>query len=146
MSLSEFESDPRIIASKCSSWFSLTIFQPKRKMKVLIAQSWPNLCEPMDYSLPDSSVHGISQIRILEWLAILFSRRSSWPRDWTWISHTAGRFLTIWAIREVLLHSNAHHTNRKKLKFTSMFQTSSEALNHILSCSVLPDSLWPHGW
>ena len=42
---------------------------------------WVRLCDPMDCSLPGSSIHGISQARILEWLAISFSRRSSRPRD-----------------------------------------------------------------
>ena len=46
-----------------------------------VAQSCPTLCDPMDYSLPGSSVHGIFQARILEWVAISFSRRSSQPRD-----------------------------------------------------------------
>ena len=50
--------------------------------------------------LPGSSVHGISQTRILEWVAISFSRGSSQPRDWTWVSHIAGRFFIIWATRE----------------------------------------------
>ena len=40
----------------------------------------------MDWSLPSSSVRGILQARILEWVAIPFSRRSSWPKDWTWVS------------------------------------------------------------
>ena len=44
-----------------------------------------------------SRVHGISQARILEWLAIRFSRGSSWPRNQTWIFCIAGRFFTIWA-------------------------------------------------
>ena len=48
------------------------------------------LCDPIDYSPPDSSVHGISQTRILEWVAISFSRRSSRPRDRTCISCLAG--------------------------------------------------------
>ena len=43
----------------------------------------PTLSDPMDYSPIGSSVHGISQARILEWTAIAFSRGSSWPRDWT---------------------------------------------------------------
>ena len=51
-----------------------------------------------------SSVHGILQAKILEGVAIPFSRGSSQPRDWTWVSCTAGRFFTIWAIRESLLH------------------------------------------
>ena len=46
------------------------------------------------------SVHGILQARILEWAAIPFSRGSSWPRDQTRVSCTAGRFFTIWATRE----------------------------------------------
>ena len=45
----------------------------------------------MDRSLPGSSVHGIFQARILEWVAISFSRRSSQPRDWTWVSCIVGR-------------------------------------------------------
>ena len=51
-------------------------------------------------SLPGSSVHGILQARILGWVAIPFSRGSSQPRDWTWISCIAGRLFTVWAIRE----------------------------------------------
>ena len=49
-----------------------------------VAQSCPTLCDPMDCSLPGSSVHGILQARILEWGAISFSRGSSQPRDRTW--------------------------------------------------------------
>ena len=54
----------------------------------------------MDCSLPGSSIHGIFQERILEWVAIPFSRRSSRSRDWTWVSSTVGRCLTIWATRK----------------------------------------------
>ena len=49
-------------------------------------QSCPTLCNPRDYSLPGSSVHGILHARILEWVAISFSRKSSQPRDQTCIS------------------------------------------------------------
>ena len=48
----------------------------------------------MDCSLPGSSVHGILQARILEWVVIPFSKGSSWPRDWTQVSYIAGRFFT----------------------------------------------------
>ena len=54
-----------------------------------------------DCILPSSSVHGIFQARILEWIAISLSRGSSWPRDWTLISHFVGRCFTVWATREV---------------------------------------------
>ena len=45
----------------------------------------PTLCDPMDCSLPGSSIHGIFQARVLEWVAISFSRGSSQPREWTWV-------------------------------------------------------------
>ena len=54
----------------------------------------------MDCSLPGSSVHGILQARILECIAIPFSRGSSQTRDWTWVSSIVGRFFTIWDTRE----------------------------------------------
>ena len=54
----------------------------------------------MDYILPGSSVHGVLQARILEWVAISFSRGSSWPRDQTWVSCMAGGFFTHWATKE----------------------------------------------
>ena len=60
---------------------------------VLIAQSCPTFCDPVDCGPPGSSTHGILQSGILEWVAIPFSRRSSWPRDWTWVFCIAGRFL-----------------------------------------------------
>ena len=57
-------------------------------------------CDPVDCSPPGSSVHGILQARILEWVAISFSKGSSWPRDWTKFFHTTGRLFTIWSPRE----------------------------------------------
>ena len=59
-----------------------------------------NSCDPMDCSLPCSSVHRNLQARILKWVAISFSRQFSWPRDWNRVSCTAGRFFTNWARRE----------------------------------------------
>ena len=57
----------------------------------------PTLCNSMDCSPPGSSVHGILQTRILKWVAIPFSRGSSWPQDRTQVSRIAGRFFTVWA-------------------------------------------------
>ena len=65
------------------------------KVKVLVTQSCLTLCHPMDYSLPDSSVHGSFQARILEWVAIPFSRGSSQLRDQTRVSCIAGRFFMV---------------------------------------------------
>ena len=56
---------------------------------------------PKDYSLPSSSIHGIFQARILEWVALSISGRSSWPRGWTQVSCIVGRHFTIWVTREV---------------------------------------------
>ena len=61
---------------------------------------------PVDCSPPSSSVHGVLQARILEWVAISFSRGSSWPRDWTQVSHTAGRHFNLCANREALKNRN----------------------------------------
>ena len=55
----------------CGSWWSEA------------AQKYPTLCDPTDCSLPGFSIHGIFQARVLEWVAISFSRGSSWPRNWT---------------------------------------------------------------
>ena len=68
------------------------------RMYVLVTQSCPTLCDPME---PGSLVHGILQERILE---ILFSRGSSQPRDWTQVSHITERFFTIWATWEAQLN------------------------------------------
>ena len=67
----------------------------KQYMFYYTSQLCLTLCDPMDYT-----VHGILQARILEWLAIPFSRGSSQPRDWTRVSCIAGGFFTDWAMRE----------------------------------------------
>ena len=60
-------------------------------------------CDLMDCTLPGSSVHGILQARKLEWVAILFSRRSSWRRDWTQVSCIAGGLFNVWVTGEAQL-------------------------------------------
>ena len=62
-----------------------------------VAQLCLTLCDPVNYSPPGSSVHGILQARILEWVAISFSRRSSRPRDRTQVSRIVGRCFNLWA-------------------------------------------------
>ena len=69
------------------------------KVEVLVAQLCPTRCDPVDCNSPGFSVHGILQARILEWIAISFSRGSSRPRDGNWISCIAGRYFIIWAIK-----------------------------------------------
>ena len=65
--------------------------------EVLVVQLCLTLCNPIDYSPPGSSVHAIFQARILEWVAMPYSRGSSWPRDQTQVSLIVERFFTIWA-------------------------------------------------
>ena len=62
-----------------------------------VAQSCPTLCDPMDCSPPGSTVHGILQAKVLEWVASSFSRGSSWPRDRTQVSHISDRCFNLWA-------------------------------------------------
>ena len=82
--------------------------------QVLVIQSCLTLCNPTDFSRPGSSVHGILQARVLEWVAIPFSRGSFQPRDWTWVPCIAGGFLNVWTTREthgclcVLSHTQTH--------------------------------------
>ena len=82
---------------------------------VLVTQSCPILCNPMDCSPPGCSVHEILQARILPWVAISFPRGSSQPRNQTWASCIAGRFFTIWSTRYLLetslYPSNPTYTN-----------------------------------
>ena len=88
---------PGWVSAQSRNWYMAL------KMKMSVAQSCPTLCDPMDCSPPGSSVHGILQARILEWVAIPFSRGSSWPRNQTWVFHIEGRFFTIWTTREALV-------------------------------------------
>ena len=88
------------------------------------------LCDPMDCSPPGSSVHGILQVRILEWVTIPFSRGSSWPRDRTWVSCIAGRFFTIWATRRL---------------YSVMILTNKSAL-FIMSGNFLSSNKWETKW
>ena len=67
---------------------------------MLITQTCPTLCDPMDSSLPNSPVHGICQARTLEWVDIPFSRGSSLSRNQTGVSLPTSRFFTFWATRD----------------------------------------------
>ena len=97
---------------------SLTIIIPKnlcyglncvKCVKVLVTQSCLALCNSMYCSPPGSSVRGILQAGILEWVAMPSSRGSSQPRYWTWVSCIAGRFFTIWPTRKALNIKNTKY-------------------------------------
>ena len=76
-----------------------------------VGQSCLTLCDPMDCSPPGSSVHGIYQAMVLEWIAIYFSKGSSQSRNRTRVSHIVDRCFTIWATREVL---EIHETSNRQ--------------------------------
>ena len=72
----------------------LSVYLPSEWSEV--AQSCLTLYDSIDRSLPGLSIHGIFQARVLEWVAISFSRGSSRPRDQTWVSRIVGRRFTVW--------------------------------------------------
>ena len=82
-------------------------------MCVLVAQSYLTLCDPMDCSPPGSSVYGIFQARILQWVVISYSRGSSWPRDWTcfyFISRQILYHYATWEFFTLLLSKFSKHS------------------------------------
>ena len=79
----------------CEGWPNSPCVSGREKVKMLVTQSCPTLCDPMDCSSPGSSVHGILQARILEWVAISFFQGSSRPRDRTLISCIGRRLISL---------------------------------------------------
>ena len=111
-------------------------------MEVLtfVTQLCLTLCEPMDCSLPGSSVRGILQARILEWIAISFSRGSSWPRDWTQVSRIAGRHFTDWPWIFYRIKMFENYS-------TSQFQGTSLVAQTVKHLSTMWESwVWALGW
>ena len=104
----------------------------------------------MDCSPPGSSVHGILQAWMLEWVAMPSSRGSSQPRDQTQVSHIAGGFFTIWATREALEKGFRIITHRKNLEkhalylMSALFPTPQHTRSHCPSMQA--DCLLPSRW
>ena len=101
---------------------------------------------PMNCSPPGPSVHGILQARILQWVAIPFSRGSSQPRGQTWVFRIAGRFFIIWAIREApvckVLLFNLPHKNLCFLeKYSKLYAESFQIMNLNIH-SFISDIFW----
>ena len=114
-------------------------------------QSWAALCNPMDCSPPGSSVHGILQVRILEWVAMPSSRRSSQPRDRTQMSHVSyigSRFFTTSSIWKAQF-SSVHFSRSECFPMSQFFAPGSQSIEVSASASVLPMNTqdWsPLGW
>ena len=104
---------------------TLHILSPHFGVYMLLAQSCPTLCNPMDSSSPDSSVHIILQARTLEWVAMPSSRGSSQPRDQTQVSCIVGGSFTIWATREALVF-------KEKVKTEAAAPGSTSAIKYLV--------------
>ena len=135
--------------------FSVRLSSLKVKSESEVTQSCPTLCDPMDCSLPGSSLHGILQARVLEWGAISFSRGSSRPRDRTRVSRTPGRRFNLWATRALALVKHPCYYGRflcgsEGLPFTTfrqlfllLFTKTKTAFNILHSWWPLSHSLVP---
>ena len=117
------------------NWSTLAHIYSESESESEFVQFCPTLCYPMDCSLSGSSVHGIFQARLLEWIVISLSRGSSQPRNWTQVSHTAGRLFTVWATRQAHLIICWW-----TLRLLPCLGYCSVQFSH----SVVSDSLWPH--
>ena len=121
-------------SSPASDSFPSTVGKKKSKIRCYstgeseVVQSCPTLCDPMDYSPPGFSIHGIFQARILEWVAISFSRRSSSPRDQTRVSRIVGRCFIVWTTREV---KHRYTSLYKNIVFLLSKYSVVECLDHM---------------
>ena len=115
---------------------------------VLIAQSCPALCNSMDCGLSGSSIHGILQARVLEWVAIPVFRGSSQPKDWTQFSCFAGRFFTVWVTGEAQFSCVETWTTSDAL----WIRLASQRISHVTcrdpfahSAAIIEDTLCVSG-
>ena len=97
----------------------------------LVAQACLTLCDHMNCSPPGSFIHGILKARNLVWVAIPFSRGSAQPRDLSQVSHTAGRFFTIWTT-EKPIHIHISITNAKNIKESRIIYCTAFPLEQIV--------------
>ena len=122
-------------------------YSKKKKKKTLLLikrnTTCPTLLNPMDYSLPGSSVHGIYQARTLEWVAISFSRGSSWPRDQTQVSCIASRRFTIWATSDLDTYSLKSYIFQTLGEEGSHF-TDKEKQNPAYTVRMKAQFFWAH--
>ena len=100
---------------------------------VKVVQLCLTLCNPMDYT-----VHGILQARILEWVAVPFSRGSSQPRDRTQVSHIAGGYFTNWATREAQIQYSVQFSHSVVSDSTTPWTAARQASLSITNSRSLP--------
>ena len=109
------------------------------EVKVLVVQLCLTFCDPMNCSLPSSSVHGILQVRMLEWIAMPFSKGSSLPRDRTQVSHIAGGFFTVWAQGSPYMYIICVHRQDQRRSFSAWgFGLKQESTRCVTSYKYFP--------
>ena len=117
-----------------SSEVSILLYESESE----VTQLCLTLCHPVDCSLPGSSVHGILQARILEWVVISFSRGSSRLRNPTWVSRIVGRRFNLWATREALWCSSVYLLLKRFLDRPQPWQTFANMyIQFQFSCSLV---------
>ena len=104
----------QVIMMNCT-YSNYALRKSESEVKMLVAQLCLILCDCMDCSQPGFSVHGILQARILEWIAIPFSRGTSPPRDRNLDFLISGRFFTVWAPREALMKASKSNLEEEGL-------------------------------
>ena len=118
-------------------WGSVLLFSPV-KVKVLVIQSCLPHCDPLDCSPPGFSVHGILQARVLEWVAITFSKASSQPRNGSPVSRIAGR---------LFLPSepqNPYYFTFPPVGKEQISQDGGGHLSHCMFCKYCSCNSWDH--
>ena len=142
--------DGRVVVERSDRmWSTLEGNGKPLQYSCMHAQLYPILFDSMKCRPPGSSVYVTLQARTLQWVAILFSRGSSQPRNWTQIDHIAGRFFTIWATREALTHMHSwgkfwtpKYTNRLKNP-TAIFEEPGTKVGYCAySLHTTPPKRW----
>ena len=107
-----------------------------------------NSCDPMGCSPPSSSVHGILQTRILEWVAIPFARGSSRPKNRSWVSHIAGRFFFLWSTREAQCSHRVKQQTRPAMTSVDALVcgATSQSRSRLERCLMLAEVTWQGRW
>ena len=122
-------------------WFLKRISLPLGAVRIKMSKTCACMlsCNPMDYSLPGSSVHEILQVRMLEWVAISFSGGSPQPRKWTWVSCIEDKLFTIWATREGCVqtyqdkwHNQPPSSNCASKNLDIILDISFSTISHLL--------------
>ena len=147
MSMNTLQNISRLSHIEIISMFK--IMQNLHSFKVLVIQSHPTLCDHVDYSLPGSSVHRTLQARILEWVAISFSRGSSWLRDLVLycrqilycLSHPSVQFSSVTQSYPTLqLHESQHARPPVHHQFPEFTQTHVHWVGDVWLLTVMPSS------